>query len=136
MPRRCQIWIERERAIYEGGRTFDVADETSECMTAEGKRDSIILAQIHRPARKPSGFGGLMGLIGHPAVYLAPHVAICSHAIGRGEIRVEFDGPVEQAQRLVRAVQSPLIKVSHPAKKRSYASRLSVGFRLARSISA
>src|SRR5262249_48575204 len=34
------------------------------------------------------------------------------------EIRVEFDGPVEQAQRLVRALQMPLMKVSHPAKKK------------------
>src|SRR5215831_5824302 len=113
VPRRSQIWIERERAIYEGGRTFDVANETSECMTAEGKRDSIILAQIRRPARKASSFSHLLLIIDGPAVYLATHVAICSHAIGQGKIRVEFDGPVEQAKRLANTLVVTAIKIGH-----------------------
>src|SRR5262249_20903919 len=96
----------------------------------EGKHNSIILAQIQRPARKESTFSHLLLIIDGPAVYLAAHVAKCSHAIGQGEIRVEFDGPVEQAQRLVRALQSPLIKVSHPTKKKVVCIEAFRGFSL------
>ena len=92
MPRLGQVRIELESAIDEGHADFDVMDNICKRKATPSKRNRVIPAQFRRTTSQPCGFGGLLHAVNYPTTSLAPDVTPRGHAIGRGKIRVEFNG--------------------------------------------
>ncbi|MDT4825257.1 hypothetical protein FQZ97_585350 [compost metagenome] len=85
-------------------------------MPAARQRHRIIPADRHRQTRKPRALGDLSSPIGHPAIQLAPEVAPGCHAIGRGKLRIELDGLVEQRQRLLDGFPGAVVQFRRSAQ--------------------
>src|SRR5262249_34966414 len=94
MPRVSQIRIEAKSPIDEGSAGIDVMDNIGKREPSSGKRDRIIPAHLPRLPTQP-GFGGTPRAVQHPTLRLPLSVAPCSHAIGRREIRVDFNRLIE-----------------------------------------
>src|SRR5712691_8672009 len=110
IPSPRQIWIEQESPVNEGGGGIQVANDKCEGVSTPRERDCIILAQFRRLPCKTRSFCDFSNAVHHPAIDLAPAVAPSGHAVGRGEIWVEFNGLVEQWQRLVdRLLRSQIV---------------------------
>src|SRR5437763_5369464 len=92
-PRHCQIRIEHERPINKGGTGVEIAEKTTEREPAPTERDRVIFGQLCRAPGHPSGFGDLLHAVYHRGLCIAPDVAKTCHAVGRGEVWVEFDSP-------------------------------------------
>src|SRR5262249_17949699 len=75
----------------------------------------VISAQLDCPASQSSHFSGLLDAISHPVIASPFNVTPRGGAVGRGEIRVEFDGFVVQPEGLADRLLGPrLIVVRHP----------------------
>ncbi|MNE31896.1 hypothetical protein D3C80_1254860 [compost metagenome] len=85
-------------------------------MPAAGQRHGIVTPQLHGQPRQASTLGDFLGTVIHPAIELAPEVAPCRHAIGRGEFRVTLDGPVEQRQRLGDGFTGAVVQLRRAAQ--------------------
>src|SRR5215831_3164791 len=96
MPRLGKIWIEQESAIDEGGSNLDILDNICKCKPTPSERYRVIPAQFHRAASEPCCFGSFLQAVYHPTTPFAPDVTPRGHAVGRGKIRVEFSGLVEE----------------------------------------
>src|SRR5215470_7775767 len=59
IPRRCKIWIERERLIDESGAVVEFADHIAERVPTGGERCRIVPAQRHGTQSQPRGFCNL-----------------------------------------------------------------------------
>src|SRR5262249_48675846 len=73
--------------------------------TAERQR--VIPTQLYGPLSQPYGFGDLLLAAGTPAIRFEQSVAPRCHAMGRGELWVKFDSPIEQPQRLAGGLLGP-----------------------------
>jgi hypothetical protein len=95
MPRVSQIRIEAESPIDEGGAGVDIMHNIGKREPCPCERDRVIPAHLRRLPSQPSCFRGLPGAVQHPTLRLPLDVAPRSHAIGRREIRVDFNRPIE-----------------------------------------
>jgi hypothetical protein len=100
VPGCCQVRIEQERAIDHGSAVIQIADNVSEPDPAESEGNRVLLAQLGCTPSQSGHFCDVSGALGCPAVRFAPVVAPDGHAMGRCEIGIQFDRPMEQPQRL------------------------------------
>src|SRR4029453_17047873 len=117
IPRSRKIRIKYKCAVNESSGGFCVTNDISNRVRGPREGDCVVRPKRRCPPSQSGGFSDLMHAVSRPAVNLAPGVAPRCHAIGRGEIRVEFDGLVEQSKCFGNGLFVSLIKSRHPTKK-------------------
>src|SRR6476660_9766750 len=117
MPSLGQVRIELQSSIDKGRGDFDIMDNICKRETSPGQCNRVIPAQLRRTPSQPRGFGSLLHAVHYPMTSLTPNVAPGGHSIGRGKIRVEFNGFTEQPQRFVVALFRPRMKARYPSQK-------------------
>src|SRR5687768_1892615 len=73
------------------------------------ERERVIAAQLCCSISQPLSLGDLLGKIYNPATRLPLGVAPSGHAIGRGEVRIDFDGTIKVRQCLAVCLPAPLV---------------------------
>src|SRR5262249_41596555 len=115
-PRRCQVRIERERAVDATDGSVEIVNEVCKYPPAIRKRNRVVLAEVECVPRQPCSFGNLARATFRPPARVSLRIAPCRCAVGRAEARVELGGLVEQPQRLLKGLPRPLIETGHAAQ--------------------
>src|SRR6185369_5784325 len=72
---------------------------------------------LYCPSSQSRCFSYFLCRVDHQAICLAPDVAIRSHAIGRRELGIEFDSPIEMAHCFAAGLVCNLVNSRHATQK-------------------
>src|SRR5215510_11698620 len=116
-PSPGQVRINQQCSLKEGSAIIEVSDDMGERPSRGAEGASIVIARLERASGKPSSFGNLLLLVDDPARPLASAKTICGCGIRSREIRIKFDGLVEQTEGLLISLPGPFVSICPSTKK-------------------